>query len=101
MAGAKNEATAQGREPMRAELGQVDGLDLHAQYYFERTGGDFFDAVRVGSRVAFLLSDIAGRRPEAATTRRFGSRASDSAFQFSFGEESGQGAAQARRGRPA
>ena len=55
------------REPRRAELGQVDGLDLHAQYYFDRTGGDFFDAVRVGSRVAFLLSDIAGRRPETDT----------------------------------
>jgi serine phosphatase RsbU (regulator of sigma subunit) len=65
MAGANTELTAAGREPMRAELGQVDGLDLHAQYYLERTGGDFFDAVRVGSRVAFLLSDIAGRRPEA------------------------------------
>jgi serine phosphatase RsbU (regulator of sigma subunit) len=65
MSGAKSEVTAPGREPRRAELGLVDGLDLHAQYHFERTGGDFFDAVRVGSRVAFLLSDIAGRRAEA------------------------------------
>ena len=31
------------REPRRAELGLVDGLDLHAEYYFDRTGGDFFD----------------------------------------------------------
>ena len=31
----------------------------------DRTGGDFFDAVRVGTRVVFLLSDIAGRRREA------------------------------------
>jgi serine phosphatase RsbU (regulator of sigma subunit) len=46
-------------------LGQVDGLDLHAQYHSGRAGGDFFDAVRVGPRVAFLLSDIAGRRLEA------------------------------------
>lgn len=52
------------REPRRAELGLVDGLDLHAEYYFDRTGGDFFDVVRVGSRVTFLLSDIAGRRRE-------------------------------------
>ncbi len=65
MAGAKSEGTAPGREPRRAELGLVDGLDLHAQYHFERTGGDFFDAVRVGRRVAFLLSDIAGPRAEA------------------------------------
>jgi serine phosphatase RsbU (regulator of sigma subunit) len=55
-----------GREPLRAELGLVDGLDLHAAYYFDRTGGDFFDVVRVGSRVAFLLCDIAGRRREAS-----------------------------------
>jgi serine phosphatase RsbU (regulator of sigma subunit) len=54
-----------GRGPLRAELGQVDGLDLHARYYSDRTGGDFFDAVRLGTRVAFLLSDIAGRRLEA------------------------------------
>lgn len=53
------------REPQRAELGEVDGLDLHAQYYARRTGGDYFDAVRVGTRVAFLLSDIAGRRKQA------------------------------------
>lgn len=55
-----------GRDPQRAELGLVDGLDLHAEYFFDRTGGDFFDVVRVGSRVAFLLSDIAGRRREAS-----------------------------------
>jgi len=52
------------REPWQADLGQFNGIDLHAQYSFERTGGDLFDAVRVGPRVAFLLSDIAGRRPE-------------------------------------
>jgi serine phosphatase RsbU (regulator of sigma subunit) len=45
-------------------MGQADGVDLHAQYSIERTGGDLFDAVRVGPRVAFFLSDIAGRRPE-------------------------------------
>lgn len=47
-----------------AELGEVSGVDLDGRYSAERTGGDLFDAVRVGSRVAFLLSDIAGRRPE-------------------------------------
>jgi serine phosphatase RsbU (regulator of sigma subunit) len=57
---------ASDQEPRRAELGFVDGLDLHAQYYVDRTGGDFFDAVRVGSRVVFLLSDIAGGRREAS-----------------------------------
>ncbi len=41
-----------------------DGIDLHAQYHSNRTGGDFFDLVKAGSRVIFLLSDIAGRRSE-------------------------------------
>jgi serine phosphatase RsbU (regulator of sigma subunit) len=64
MAGTEAVLGSAGREPRRADLGKVDGLDLHAQYYANRTGGDFFDAVRAGSRVAFVLSDIAGRRPE-------------------------------------
>jgi serine phosphatase RsbU (regulator of sigma subunit) len=62
-----------GREPHPPELGLVDGLDIHAHYHVNRTGGDFFDAVRIGTRVAFLLSDIAGRRettdPIAAATQ--------------------------------
>jgi serine phosphatase RsbU (regulator of sigma subunit) len=65
MAGAKTNLAASDRHPRPAELGLVDGLDLYAQYFAERTGGDFFDAVRVGARVIFLLSDIAGRRKEA------------------------------------
>ena len=65
MVRAGKELASRGREPRRAELEQVDGLDLHAQYYSDRTGGDFFDAVRVGPRVAFMLSDIAGSRVEA------------------------------------
>jgi serine phosphatase RsbU (regulator of sigma subunit) len=60
-----NTAAGSVREPRPAELGLVDGLDLHARYQFDRTGGDFFDAVRVGTRVAFLLCDIAGRRETA------------------------------------
>lgn len=59
------ELASPGQEPQRAELGQVDGLDLHAEYLFDRTGGDFFDAVRLGPRVVFLLSDIAGKRQQA------------------------------------
>jgi len=59
------ESSASGKEPRPAELGLVDGLDLHAEYLSDRTGGDFFDAVRVGTRVAFVLSDIAGRREDA------------------------------------
>lgn len=55
---------AAGQGPLRTELDRVSGLDFDAQYSTERTGGDLFDAVRVGPRVAFFLSDIAGRRPE-------------------------------------
>ena len=50
--------------PVRTELGPIPGLDLQARYNSGRMGGDFYDAVMVGSRVAFLLSDIAGRRAE-------------------------------------
>jgi serine phosphatase RsbU (regulator of sigma subunit) len=64
MGRAEMELALPGREPWRPELGQANGLDLDAQCSSERTGGDLFDAVRVGPRVAFLLSDIAGRRPE-------------------------------------
>ncbi len=65
MPGVDTKLAASDPEPRRAELGLVDGLDLHAKYFVDRTGGDFFDAVRVGTRVVFLLSDIAGIRSEA------------------------------------
>jgi serine phosphatase RsbU (regulator of sigma subunit) len=48
----------------RADQNHAAGIDLHGQHSSERTGGDLFDTVRVGPRVAFLLTDIAGRRPE-------------------------------------
>lgn len=44
---------------------QVAGLELHAEYFAPRTAGDFFDAMVAGTRVAFLLTDIAGRREQA------------------------------------
>jgi serine phosphatase RsbU (regulator of sigma subunit) len=65
MAGAEMNMAAFDLDAWRTDLGLVDGLELHAEYSAERTGGDFFDAVRVGSRVLFFLSDIAGRRLEA------------------------------------
>ena len=51
-------------EPREADLGRVHEIDFHGQYAFEPTGGDLFDTVQVGSRMAFVLTDIAGRRPE-------------------------------------
>ncbi len=50
--------------PRPVELPELEGLDLKARYNKARCGGDFFDGVVVGSRVLFLLSDIAGRRDE-------------------------------------
>lgn len=56
--------TLPGGEPGQSESGQDGSVDFYAQYGFERTGGDLFDSVRVGPRIAFFLTDIAGRRPE-------------------------------------
>ena len=57
--------TTDARTPLRTELGGLRGLDLHSRYHSARCGGDFFDAVTVGSRVIFFLTDIAGRKNEA------------------------------------
>ena len=65
MSSSSTERTGSPLTPLRTNLEQLQGLDLHAQYYSTRTGGDFFDALKVGSRVAFFLSDIAGTREVA------------------------------------
>jgi serine phosphatase RsbU (regulator of sigma subunit) len=64
MVGAEKDGAVSNREPQRTELKPIEGLDLQARYNAARVGGDFYDAVAVGTRVAFLLCDIAGRRPE-------------------------------------
>lgn len=51
--------------PHPANLPPLEGLDLKARYYSDRCYGDFFDGVVIGSRVVFLLTDIAGTRAEA------------------------------------
>lgn len=63
----QTEVLAVERTPRRTELRPLAGLDFHAQYDTVRSGGDFFDAVAVGSRLIFILTDIAGRRPETHT----------------------------------
>jgi serine phosphatase RsbU (regulator of sigma subunit) len=55
----------QGPTPCPVDLTELNGLDLSARYHSERCGGDFFDALAIGSRLVFLLTDIAGSRPEA------------------------------------
>jgi serine phosphatase RsbU (regulator of sigma subunit) len=44
---------------------QFDGVDVHAEHFSECLGGDFFDALLLGDRVLFLLTDIVGTRPQA------------------------------------
>lgn len=50
--------------PHPVDLPEIEQIDLKARYQAARCGGDFFDAVALDSRVVFLLTDIAGRRPE-------------------------------------
>jgi serine phosphatase RsbU (regulator of sigma subunit) len=44
---------------------QLNGIDIFAGHHAKCQGGDFFDALAVGNRVLFLLTDIAGPRLEA------------------------------------
>lgn len=54
-----------GLTPRPFSLPPLNGFDLKARYLAARCSGDFFDAVMAGSRVIFLLTDIAGSRAEA------------------------------------
>lgn len=67
MGHSQKQLTTVQRTPRQTRIGQLPGIDLHAEYQSARTGGDFFDAVVVGSRLIFILTDIAGRRPETDT----------------------------------
>ena len=51
--------------PCPVKLTRLDGLDISARYHSDRSGGDFFDGLTTGSRLVFLLTDIAGPRAEA------------------------------------
>jgi serine phosphatase RsbU (regulator of sigma subunit) len=71
-----------GLSPQPFDLPQFESLDLRVQYQSPRCGGDFFDAVSLHSRLLFLLTDIAGRRPEthaiaAEVQKTFRSRAQE------------------------
>lgn len=54
-----------GRAPVPLDLKPHPGLDLYAKYFSARTGGDFFDAVNLGSHIIVLLTDIAGTKDQA------------------------------------
>ena len=53
-----------GPSPDPVKLPQIESLDVAVRYHGARCGGDFFDGVVLDSRVLFLLTDIAGQRPE-------------------------------------
>src|ERR1700721_3212015 len=53
-----------GTTPCPVHLTKLPGLDISAPYPSDRCGGDFFDALTIGFRVVFLLTDIAGPRAE-------------------------------------
>jgi serine phosphatase RsbU (regulator of sigma subunit) len=59
-----SQAGLQGAAPRPVNLPHIESLDVAARYHPARCGGDFFDGVAPDSRVLFLLTDIAGRRPE-------------------------------------
>ncbi|HTZ59161.1 MAG TPA: PP2C family protein-serine/threonine phosphatase [Acidobacteriaceae bacterium] len=56
---------AKGTTPCPVNLTRLPGLDISARYHSDRCGGDFFDGQTIGSRLVFLLTDIAGPRSEA------------------------------------
>ncbi len=60
-------SVAQTASPMLVpvEWSGFGGTDLYGRSHAECRGGDFFDALPVGHRVLFLLTDIAGPRGEA------------------------------------
>jgi sigma-B regulation protein RsbU (phosphoserine phosphatase) len=60
-----NPVRAAGPTPCPVRLTGLQGLDISARYHADRRGGDFFDGLTVGSRLVFLLTDIAGPRAEA------------------------------------
>jgi serine phosphatase RsbU (regulator of sigma subunit) len=62
--GAGSPSGLQGPSPHPVNLPHIESLDVAARYHSARCGGDFFDGVALHSRVLFLLTDIAGRRPE-------------------------------------
>jgi serine phosphatase RsbU (regulator of sigma subunit) len=64
MSSSQTGSAAPGRTPLPLDLKAHENLDLHAQYFSSRTGGDFFDAVNLGSHIIVLLTDIAGTKEQ-------------------------------------
>ncbi|MFB3813965.1 MAG: PP2C family protein-serine/threonine phosphatase [Terriglobales bacterium] len=63
--GSRTAAPAPARIPLPSVMPQVPSAELGARYRQARVGGDFFDFVPLGQRLAFVLLDVAGRRAVA------------------------------------
>ncbi len=60
------------RTPAPLVVPVMDSVRVDLQYHRARSGGDFFDALTVGSsRLTFLMLDIAGRRASAMDLAAF------------------------------
>jgi len=60
------------RTPAPLAVPVMDSVRVDLQYHRARSGGDFFDALAIGSsRLAFLMIDIAGRRASAMDLAAF------------------------------
>jgi serine phosphatase RsbU (regulator of sigma subunit) len=58
-------STANLRKPEPTELPEMNSAEVAALYRAARVGGDFYDFVRVESKLLFVLLDIAGKRQTA------------------------------------
>ena len=61
----KKPVTRDLRQPLPVCFPAMPGAQFAARYKGARIGGDFFDVVTVGSRLIFIMLDIAGKREYA------------------------------------
>src|SRR5438876_6848104 len=59
------QSTAGLRKPEPTALPELSSAQLAAVYRAARVGGDFYDFLQVGSKLLFVLLDIAGKRQTA------------------------------------
>jgi serine phosphatase RsbU (regulator of sigma subunit) len=65
-------SSSQARIPAPLSVPALDSVRVDLRYHRPRSGGDFFDALAVGSsRLVFLLMDIAGKRLPALNLAAF------------------------------
>jgi serine phosphatase RsbU (regulator of sigma subunit) len=53
------------KQPKPAQLPDLKSAEVAALYRMARSGGDYFDFIAIGSKLLFILMDIAGKREQA------------------------------------